>query len=69
MDRNGSSGISSATERPYFYDVALCDKLTIEICYHKLGYKMISLPLFNKQPEELKKVINRWKICKIRINQ
>ncbi|MDQ1150797.1 PD-(D/E)XK nuclease family transposase [Sphingobacterium zeae] len=28
MDRNRSSGISRVTERPYFYDVALCGKLT-----------------------------------------
>ncbi|MCS4163038.1 hypothetical protein M2419_000101 [Sphingobacterium sp. BIGb0116] len=59
MDRNGSSGISSLTERPYFYDVALCDKLTKEIFYDKLGYKMISLPLFNKQLEELKIVMDQ----------
>lgn len=38
MDRNGSSGISRVTGRPYFYDVALCDKLTKEIFYDKLGY-------------------------------
>ncbi|MNK14537.1 flagellar assembly protein H [compost metagenome] len=60
MDRNGSSGISRVTECPYFYDVALCDKLTKEIFYDKLGYKMISLPLFNKQPEELKTVMDQW---------
>lgn len=40
--------------------VALCDKLTKEIFYDKLGYKMISLPLFNKQPEELKTVMDQW---------
>ena len=60
MDGNGSSNISRVKERPYFYDVALCDKLTKEIFYDKLGYKMISLPLFNKQPEELKTVMDQW---------
>lgn len=60
MDGNGNSGISRVTEHPYFYDIALCDKLTKEIFYDKLGYKMISLPLFNKQPEELKSVMDQW---------
>lgn len=60
MDSNGSSSISRVTECPYFYDVALCDKLTKEIFYDKLGYKMISLPLFNKQPEELKTIMDQW---------
>jgi len=60
MDGNESSGVTRITEHPYFYDVALCDKLTKEIFYDKLGYKMISLPLFNKQPEELKTVMDQW---------
>ncbi|WP_312461641.1 PD-(D/E)XK nuclease family transposase [Sphingobacterium siyangense] len=58
LSANGNT--ASVTERPYFYDVALCDKLTKEIFYDKLGYKMISLPLFNKQPEELKTVMDQW---------
>ncbi|MDR0263683.1 MAG: Rpn family recombination-promoting nuclease/putative transposase [Sphingobacterium sp.] len=33
MDANGSSGVTRSIERPYFYDVALCDKLTKEIFY------------------------------------
>lgn len=48
------------TDRPYFYDVALCDKLTNEIFYDKLGYKMISLPMFNKKPEELNTLMDQW---------
>ncbi|WP_104383140.1 PD-(D/E)XK nuclease family transposase [Sphingobacterium sp. HMA12] len=48
------------TGHPYFYDVALCDKNTHEIFYDKLGYKMVSLPLFNKTPEELLTVMDQW---------
>ncbi|WP_367209364.1 PD-(D/E)XK nuclease family transposase [Sphingobacterium sp. R2] len=60
MDRNRCSRRSHVTGRTYFYDVALCGKLTKEIFYDKLGCKMISLPLFNKQPEELKTVMDQW---------
>lgn len=48
------------TDRPYFYDVALCDKDTHEIFYDKLGYKLISLPMFNKKPAELETVMDQW---------
>ncbi len=48
------------TGHPYFYDVALCDKNTHEIFYDKLGYKMVSLPLFNKTPEQLVSVMDQW---------
>ena len=47
-------------DQPYFYDVALCDIQTKEIFYDKLGYKMISLPLFNKKPEELLTIRDQW---------
>ena len=49
-----------STDRPYFYDVALCDKLTNEVFYDKLGYKMISLPMFNKKPAELNTIMDQW---------
>jgi len=48
------------TDRPYFYDVALCDKSTHEIFYDKLGYKLVSLPLFNKTPAELHTIMDQW---------
>lgn len=48
------------TDRPYFYDVALCDKTTHEIFYNKLGYKLVSLPMFNKKPAELRSVMDQW---------
>ncbi len=48
------------TDRPYFYDVALCDKTTHEIFYNKLGYKLVSLPMFNKKPGELQSVMDQW---------
>jgi len=44
----------------YFYDVALCDKDTHEIFYDKLGYKLVSLPIFNKKPTELRTVMDQW---------
>jgi len=48
------------TDRPYFYDVALCDKDTHEIFYDKLGYKLVSLPMFNKKPTELHTIMDQW---------
>ncbi len=48
------------TARPYFYDVALCDKNTHEIFYDKLGYKLVSLPMFTKKPAELETVMDQW---------
>ncbi len=60
MDGNGGSEIFRATDRPYFYDIALCDKQTKEIFYDKLGYKMVSLPMFKKRPEELKTIMDQW---------
>lgn len=40
--------------------VSLCDKHTKEIFYDKLGYKIVSLPIFNKKPEELETVMDQW---------
>ncbi|MCY4780791.1 Rpn family recombination-promoting nuclease/putative transposase [Sphingobacterium sp. UT-1RO-CII-1] len=62
FDVNSGSGLSFSrdTKRPYFYDVALCDKHTHEVFYDKLGYKIVSLPVFNKQPEELETVMDQW---------
>jgi len=62
FDMNGDSGLSFSrnTQRPYFYDVALCDKHTHEVFYDKLGYKMVSLSVFNKQPEELETIMDQW---------
>lgn len=62
FDMNGGStvALSRKTYRPYFYDVALCDKHTHEIFYDKLGYKLVSLPVFNKQPEELETIMDQW---------
>ncbi|WP_448138560.1 PD-(D/E)XK nuclease family transposase [Sphingobacterium siyangense] len=34
--------------------------MTKEIFYAKLGFQMISIPLFNKQPEELKTIMHQW---------
>lgn len=52
--------VDPPTSESYFYDIALCDKLTQTEFYEKLGYKMISLPLFNKKPAELKTNMDRW---------
>ncbi|MCY4778584.1 Rpn family recombination-promoting nuclease/putative transposase [Sphingobacterium sp. UT-1RO-CII-1] len=62
FDMNGGSNValSRETDRPYFYDVALCDKHTHEVFYDKLGYKMVSLPVFNKQPKELETIMDQW---------
>nr|WP_133582660.1 Rpn family recombination-promoting nuclease/putative transposase [Sphingobacterium yanglingense] len=62
FDMNGGSNValSRKTDRPYFYDVALCDKHTHEVFYDKLGYKMVALPVFNKQPEELETIMDQW---------
>src|SRR5690606_21496921 len=39
----GKGVVSRDTDRPYFYDVALCDRNTHELFYDKLGYKLVSL--------------------------
>lgn len=48
------------TDRPYFHDVALCDRYTHEVFYNKLGYKLVSLPDFQKSPDELDSVMDQW---------
>ena len=62
FDMDGGEGVtlSRKTDRPYFYDIALCDKHTHEVFYDKLGYKIVSLPVFNKKPEELKTTMDQW---------
>src|SRR5690554_2314481 len=49
-----------ATDRPYFYDIALCDRHTHEVFYDKLGYKLVSLPDFQKSPGELDTIMDQW---------
>ncbi|WP_270089098.1 Rpn family recombination-promoting nuclease/putative transposase [Sphingobacterium sp. SYP-B4668] len=60
MDGDNKGIPSRNTDRPYFYDVVLCDKYTHEIFYDKLGYKFVSLPVFNKNPKELFTVMDQW---------
>ncbi|MCY4779287.1 Rpn family recombination-promoting nuclease/putative transposase [Sphingobacterium sp. UT-1RO-CII-1] len=60
MDKGEGTALSRKTDRPYFYDVALCDKHTHEVFYDKLGYKLVSLPVFNKRPEELETIMDQW---------
>lgn len=60
MDGDTTVALSRNTDRPYFYDIALCDKDTQEVFYDKLGYKMVSLPIFDKKPEELETLMDQW---------
>ncbi|MFD1771611.1 Rpn family recombination-promoting nuclease/putative transposase [Sphingobacterium suaedae] len=60
MVGNGPELVSHDTERPYFHDVALCDRQTHEVFYNKLGYKLISLPTFTKTDKQLASVMDQW---------
>lgn len=60
MMENGNVPLHQISNRPYYHDVALCDKSTNEIFYDKLGYKLVSLPLFDKRPEELVTIMDQW---------
>lgn len=54
------SELSPQLEQQYFKDVVLCNALTKEVLSERLGFKMISLPMFTKEPTDLKTNMDRW---------
>ena len=44
----------------YFIDVGLCEKISKELFYPKLGFKFLVLPNFNKQEAQIHTDMDKW---------
>jgi len=52
--------LDRATSNQYYHDVVLYDRESKTQFYHKLGYKLLSLPNFRKEGADIKTFMDMW---------